>query len=150
MNNYLKMAEKAYYWSVGGLLMATGILKLISLLMQSAYLSSSDPLFFVFSRRAMMGAVAIFEIFIAACLWLSADAMRRWMLVCWITMVFIAYRIGLWLIDYHGPCYCLGGAMDWLLGDFRIQNRITTWILWYFAGGGLLLGVSMVCKIRKI
>lgn len=100
------------------LFMVTAIAK-ISALRNGAF-GEADPLFFFLARRDVLILAAAVEMAVATFLfWPNQGIQRKLTAVCWVSSLFLAYRLGLWSIDFKGDCGCLGGGNiigDWVSG----------------------------------
>jgi hypothetical protein len=67
-----------------------------------------------------MLAVGLAEVVIAViCLYPGVNQRLKLGLVAWLATNFLAYRIGLWAVDWHHPCRCMGS----LAGALRISDQ---------------------------
>lgn len=86
---------------------ATGLAKLLAASGSSHALDILDPLIGI-PFRQLMALVGVVELLIA---FLCLFTERRWLsvvAVCWMATSFLVYRVGLWLLGWHGPCGCMG------------------------------------------
>jgi membrane protein implicated in regulation of membrane protease activity len=66
------------------------------------------------SVRQISVLAALLEILVAVVLIQQRHRKHHpWMLV-WLASLFLAYRLGLYLVGYQGSCRCLGNPMSWL------------------------------------
>ena len=56
-------------------------------------------------------------------------------LVAWVATNFVAYRLGLWLVDWHRPCVCLGSVTDALRISPQAADNIIKVVLAYLLIG---------------
>ncbi len=61
-------------------------------------------------------------------------------LVAWMSTNFVVYRLGLWWMDWHRPCSCLGNLTDALHISPQLADNIMKWLLFFLLIGsyGLL------------
>ncbi len=78
-----------------------------------------------------MFLAAILELAGATTLFFWCGESTKLYLIAWLSSVLAAYRFGLWLIDFRGPCACLGSTIDWLQLNPRIADAIAKILLWY-------------------
>jgi hypothetical protein len=110
-------SSKAGMWarwfvvSCGAILFVTGVAKILSAFGKSQILEQHDP-FFKISFRQLMVFVGSLELLVSAlCFWIRKPTTCL-LLIAWLSSNFLAYRIGLWWINYQKPCSCLGNLMD--------------------------------------
>jgi hypothetical protein len=87
-----------------------------------------------------MLVVGLAEIVIAlVCFFSKRQTLALW-LVAWMSTNFLVYRIGLWWMDWHRPCSCLGSLTDALHLSPQVADNIMKVILAYLLAGsyGLL------------
>ena len=108
--------------SAGGILLVTGLAKVISAIGHARVLDAPDPLFGIPLRLVLL-LVGQAELFIAFfCLFTK---LRNFSLlaVAWVSSNFLVYRLGLWFIDWHQPCGCLGNLTDLLHISPRLADN---------------------------
>ena len=124
-----------------GVIMAvTGIAKVWSGLGNSKFLAVIDPIFGIKFGQLML-VVGAAEIVIAAICFFSKRQTLALGLVGWISTSFVIYRLGLWWIDWHRPCSCLGNLTDALHISPQTADNIMKVLLAYLLIGsyGLLI-----------
>ena len=126
--------------SAGLILLVTGLAKVLSTLGVNRMLDVADPVFGLNFRHLFM-AVGLLE-FAAAFLILLTDLRPRLklLLIAWLSTNFVLYRAGLWLMDWHRPCNCLGTLTDFLhlsptTADWMVKAALAYMV---FGGYGLL------------
>lgn len=92
------------------ILVATSFAKIVSVFGDSKYLDAGNPLFPEVSNRRAMVFVAFVELFVAWILFFSQRVQSRLCALSWLVCSFAGYRVGLFILDYSGPCTCLGNA----------------------------------------
>ena len=102
---------KWFVLSSGAVLLATGLAKTISALGKSASLQVTDPILGISFRKLLLLA-GVLELVISAICFLPAKRRLAVKLVAWISTTFLGYRFGLWLVNWHRPCHCLGDFTD--------------------------------------
>lgn len=133
--------RRRFIYISGVILVVTGFAKLFTLTGDTTLLAVRDPIFGA-EFRHLMFAVGFVELLIAGgCFFGKRDWVTVMMIVS-ISSGFLAYRVGIYLIDWQRPCGCLGNLTD-VLG---ISPPAGDWI----AGGllgFLLMGsyVSLFC-----
>ncbi len=105
--------RKSFFIAIAGYLTTTGLMKLISVLMESPILHAHDPLLEPFTVRQVLFAAAVIEFGVAYYLCSSTTSGNAPWVLLWLTSVFAFYRISLWTIGFHGHCPCLGHLFDW-------------------------------------
>jgi hypothetical protein len=110
----IRSAAKLRNWfifSAGVTLAVTGVAKVFSASSNAGILGVQDPIFGV-SFRHLMLLVGLAELVIAViCLHTNKQRLSLG-LVAWIAASILLYRIGLWAMDWKGPCGCLGSLTD--------------------------------------
>jgi hypothetical protein len=98
------------------ILICTAVMKVISAVGEVLVLSRPDPLFAVLTNRQVLVSAAAVELGTATILlrWQSVGAVFRLGVLGWLCCIFLAYRFGLWWINYQGECRCLGMIAEWV------------------------------------
>ena len=97
--------------TAGAVLAITGIAKVLSGLGNSKFLAVIDPIIGIKFGQLML-VVGVTEIVIALICFFNKRQTWALVLVAWISTSFVLYRLGLWLMDWHRPCSCLGNLTD--------------------------------------
>ncbi len=93
--------------TAGGVLAVTGVAKIWTGLGDSKFLAVVDPIIGV-KFGPLMLAVGMAEIAVGLVCCLSKRQTLALGLVAWLATNFLVYRLGLWWMDWHRPCNCLG------------------------------------------
>lgn len=118
-NIFLRRLRHAFLPTAGAILAVTGLAKAFSATGASRSLDVADPLIAIPFRHLMLLA-GLTELFIAFFCLFTERRTSSLLAVAWLGTVFVAYRLGLWLTDWHGPCPCLGN----LTGELHISQRL--------------------------
>lgn len=132
--------DKVFVLIAGGVLAVTGLAKIWTAFGDVKLLNVIDPILGIQFRDLML-AVGVAELVIAGlCLFGRASGLAT-ALVAWLAGSFFAYRVGLWWIDWHKPCGCLGNLTDALHISPETADNIIKAVLAYLLIGsyGLLL-----------
>jgi hypothetical protein len=131
---------KRFVLSSGLILAITGIAKLWSGLGDSKFLAVVDPIIGIKFGQLML-AVGLAEIVIALVCFFSKRQTLALGLVAWMSTNFVAYRLGLWFMNWHRPCSCLGNLTDALHISPQTADNIMKVLLAYMLIGsyGLLI-----------
>lgn len=129
--------EKSYLISVAVLLFLTGAAKLVSANQSVSVLAMSDPLIGFLSIRQTSIIAGVLEAIIAIYLLTSSNRFRKLEAIIWLSVLFITYHVGLYLIGFHGMCPCLGNANAWLRLSDKSINMAVKCLLAYFLVGSL-------------
>lgn len=123
----------------GIMLMLTGAAKVWSGFGNSKFLSVVDPIIGIAFGQLLL-AVGIAEIAIALFCFLSKRQTLALGLVSWLSTNFVVYRLGLWWMDWHRPCSCLGNLTDALHISPQAADNIMKTVLAFLLVGsyGLL------------
>jgi hypothetical protein len=121
----------------GSALAVTGFVKLVLVTQKLRLLDYDDPVFAVVTIRTALVAAAVLELGVSVVLF-----SRRWeraapAILAWLCAVFSAYRIGLLIVGYHGPCWCLGGPFKWLGLSAGATDRVALGILAFMCLGSV-------------
>jgi Methylamine utilisation protein MauE len=130
-----------YFGLIAGvILIITGIAKIWNGLGNTKILAVVDPIFGV-KFGPLMLAVGLVEIGIAVVCFFGKRQTLALLLVAWLSTSFVIYRLGLWWIDWHRPCNCLGNLTDALHLSPQAADNIMKVVLAYLLIGsyGLLL-----------
>jgi len=101
---------------IGMILIVVGIVKLVSAAREVPINHVPDPLLPFLTFREMGIGAGVLELAIGVLLWIRRFASLHAKAVLWWGCVLSSYRLGLFLVGYHGACPCLGNAIDWLPG----------------------------------
>ena len=134
------MQAKLYrlFLATAGIVLAiTGVAKLLSSAGHAKILHQIDPIFSI-SFSSLFILVGLLEIIVAiVCFW-SKNISSRASLVFCLASAFVAYRVGLKMINYPRPCSCLGSLTDALGIDAETSSRIMLVVLGYLLIGSIL------------
>jgi hypothetical protein len=127
---------KYFLWTAGGLLLMTGIAKVVSSFGAGQILKIKDPLTDL-GFGTLMFTVGVVELAVAGmCLWRSSSQRRlATRLVAWLATIFFAYRFGLHLIGWRRPCPCLGNLTDAIHISPPLADNIMRGVLFYLFVG---------------
>ena len=129
-----KPFSKAFVVGAGVILAITGIAKVWSGMGNAKFLSVADPITGV-QFRLLLVVVGVVELVIAlVCFFSKGHKLPLW-LAAWLATNFVLYRFGLWWMDWHRPCSCLGNLTDALRISPQLADNIMKLALAY-----LLLG----------
>jgi len=125
--------------SAGAIMAITGIAKVWSGLGDSKFLTVVDPIVGIKFGHLML-AVGVAEVAIALVCFFSKSQTLALGLVAWMSTNFVVYRLGLWWMDWHRPCNCLGNLTDALHISPQAADNIMKVLLAYLLIGsyGLL------------
>ncbi len=117
------------------ILLITGAAKVWSGLGSSKALAVADPILGISFGKLMVG-VGLVEIAVAAhCLFRPRRIFTNASLIAWLSTSFLVYRLGLWGMDWHKPCGCLGGLADALhLRPETADTLIKGLLAWLLVG----------------
>ncbi|MGB8168801.1 MAG: hypothetical protein WCF18_14990 [Chthoniobacteraceae bacterium] len=98
--------------SAGAVCAVTGSAKVLSGMGHAGILTSIDPVF-GWQIGHLMLAAGIVELAVAGvCLLCGKQPMFVGIFISWLATILLTYRLGLWLMDWHRPCHCLGNITD--------------------------------------
>lgn len=116
------------------LYLSIGLLKLHGLAFPAdtmgVYLGLSNPIVFFLTNRVILAAAALVEVIVGlAGLNLKLPLNLRAGFLFWLCIVAFAYKIGLAIVDYKGPCGCLLGLNRFLPLSVGTQKSLADIIL---------------------
>lgn len=130
--------ESVFTKSAGVLLAVTGVAKAFSAIGPARALDAPDPLFGLPFRQVFL-VVGLAELFIAFLCLFAGQRRLGLPAVAWISTSFLVYRFGLWLIDWHHPCACMGSLAGMLHLSDRAADNIMRGVLVYLLIGSYAL-----------
>ena len=122
--------------SAGGILLVTGVAKVVSASGNARILDSADPIFAI-SFRHLLLSVGILELAVCAICLLSGRTKLASFLVAWLAANFVLYRAGLWFVGWNRPCNCLGNLTDALHLSPRMAETTAQTLCVYLLAGSL-------------
>lgn len=117
--------ESAFCYIVGSVMLASGLIKILSLFGTGRSLSIPDPVLLAptsWILRALGPAETVFAVY----LFRGRSTSNKLVLIAGIAGLFGVYRIGLWVLAPHEPCKCLSTVLDWLPNLEPIANPLLT------------------------
>lgn len=135
----------------GAILAITGLAKIWSGLGNSKFLVLADPIIGIKFGELML-LVGVAEIAIALICLLNKRQTLALGLMAWMSTNFVVYRLGLWWMDWHRPCSCLGNLTDALHIRPETADNIMKVLLAYLLIGsyGLLIWQWRKSKARIV
>ncbi len=124
--------------SAGALLLLTALAKMISAFGGAQVLSVRDPILKLPFREVFM-LVGSLELVVASICFFGRRLDFQIKTVAWLATLFVMYRIGLFMVDYHMPCTCLGSMTDMLHIPFKSSALAIEIILAYLLVGSYAL-----------
>lgn len=106
--------KRSLWAGVGVLLILTIVGKLSLLLGEHGLLGVKDPLLPFLTMRQMLFVAVVAEVLVMAALCAGKTEMNTELAVAWLATVFLAYRTGLLVMGYKGPCACMGNLASGL------------------------------------
>lgn len=133
-----KGLESRFLQSAAALLLLTALAKGVSAFGSGRILANPDPIFWWFSNRDLLLAVAAVETLVAGLLLSKLPAAAKRGALLWLCGNFLLYRAGLWVTGAPVACKCLGDMAERLgLSDAQASGFMLG-ILGYLTGGSLL------------
>ncbi len=132
--------SKLFARTAGWVLGITGTAKVWSAFGSVKFLAVADPIIGIQFRHLIFG-VGVAEILIALICFFSKRQTYALGLVAWMSTNFVVYRLGLWWMNWHRPCSCLGNLTDALHISPQVADNIMKVLLAYLLIGsyGLLI-----------
>ena len=106
-NKIISKLGKSFVFTCGIILCLTALAKIFSAQGDQLLLQQPDPLLGISFRYAYF-ATSSLELFVCICCFFKTEKLLSAVLVAWLSTMFLAYRVGLWLINWHRRCHCLG------------------------------------------
>lgn len=129
-----------FIFSVAVILFVTGIAKVYSATGSAEALSKLDPILSISNRQVFYSA-GIAELLISAFLLMKAGEREiKLLIIAWLALIYLTYRIfSLWL-GVPGLCDCLGNLNDRLfISPLVISRFIFASLIWMIIGSSFLL-----------
>jgi hypothetical protein len=144
------MISRIYLKSVVLLLVLTACSKLVMALGSAPVLREPGPAIFDFvSNRSLLLLASALELAVAYLYLKGKSATVVLASVAGLASVFVAYRICLWLYDFHGYCDCLGSLTDTLNLNQQQAIMVSEGILAYLLVGSYALLIMRAFKLRQ-
>ena len=140
---------RLFIWSAGALFFITGMAKLVSAIGSADVLRMRDPILAIPFRYLFVLAGGL-ELAIAFFCVFGRRMELQVGSIAWLATVFLVYRLGLWLIDYHKGCSCLGNLMEVLHISQEMAGQIMRGVLVYLLVGSYVLLVWLLWHRRNI
>lgn len=144
------MKQKLTCWFVRStipLLLCTAIAKLISSTGSAQILQFPDPILMLPFQWVFWIVGGIELLVVSICIFAKQPAFKLASLA-WLATMFLAYRFGLWWIDWHRPCKCLGNLTDALHISPQIAGTAMKCILVYLLIGSYV-GLFFTWKEKR-
>ncbi len=135
-----KLLDRVLVRTLGGVLLALGNLKLVGLMERDGFLVLPNPIFAPLTNAVVVGLAGVAEIVVGVlALGVRKPVAGGWLLL-WLGTSVLAYRAGLALVGYKGPCGCLVGlnrvvplptAVQQELADYVVLAMLaaSTWVI---------------------
>jgi len=125
---------KWFIWSAGAIFVITGVAKMLSASGHAKVLNTFDPIFGI-KYRVLLPLTGIVELAIAnLCLLVKSRKLISMLVALLATNLFI-YRLGLWWMDWRGPCSCFGNLTDALHISAATGGAVIQAVLGYLLVG---------------
>jgi hypothetical protein len=129
--------ESLFLYSASLILVTTALLKAVTLVQHSASLDTPDPLCPFLSTRIMLNFAALLELLVAGIVLSLRASVASFRWVAWLCSLMLAYRLGLLVTGYQGPCWCLGSPFRWLGLSWSTLDRVALGLLGYMSLGSV-------------
>jgi hypothetical protein len=139
---------KRFVFSFGVILCVAAAAKLWSALGNARILGQLDPILGIQFRHLML-IVGLLEVSVGCACFLSRKMRLSTFFVAWLSTLFLGYRLGIWWLDWHSPCPCLGNLTDALHLSPEISNDLAKILLAYLLIGSYSLMVFWRCGDGK-
>jgi hypothetical protein len=130
--------ESRFQKSAAVLLLLTALAKGVSAFGSGRILANHDAIFWWFSNRDLLLAVAAVETLVAGLLLSKWPVSVKRGGLLWLCANFLLYRAGLWLTGAPAACKCLGDMAERLGVSDAQASGVMLGILGYLTGGSLL------------
>lgn len=102
---------RLFYYSSGALFFFTSLAKIVAALGTAKILLMTDPLTGLAFRNLLL-LTAVIELMVAILCVVKINHFYKTLSIAWLASIFLLYRVGLWWINWHRPCHCLGDITD--------------------------------------
>jgi len=131
------------------LLITTVVLKLFLVLSERASLGLENPFFRFLSNRQVFFFAIVAESMVSYVLISRTHSLlMKCLTVMWLSLVFFAYRVFLWISGASAACSCLGVLPGWIGLPTRLNNEASLAILGFMFFGSLF-GVMVLFVMRR-
>ncbi len=144
-----KNLSRTFISSLFVILLITGLLKIISSFGDSILLMINDPIIPIKNRYIFL-SVGTLEIIISLVCLLSRNILLQASLILWLSLNFVFYRIGLYMVGYHKPCKCLGNIVNVLNLNDEAADLWMKFIIVYMLLGSILILRNYRAKVKTI
>jgi hypothetical protein len=134
--DWARRAAKLFVLSAGGILLITGVAKIVSASGNSRILDTSDPIFAI-SFRHLLLFVGLIELAASAICLLRGETKLALFLVAWLASNFLLYHAGLGFLGWKPPCGCLGHLGDAIHLSPRIAEITAEMLSVYLLAGSV-------------
>jgi hypothetical protein len=124
-----KRIQDGYIYSTAVILFVTAAIKFFSAAGNAPVLNWLDPLL-PFSNRQVFIFGGTVELGISVFLCLGSERISKTMLIGWLAVIYLIYRLGLWWAGAPSLCHCLGNLSD----RFPISPLALDRIVWAVLG----------------
>ena len=108
-----RLVERAYLLVVASALGGVGVLKLLSLPAAAKAFTTPDPFLpFSLGLTVLLGGLLEIAVAVAVLFWSRQSGIVSHLLILWNALIFIFYRVGVWLYAPGQSCPCLGVPTD--------------------------------------
>ncbi len=142
-NEYAGRFNRLFTWSAIGILIVTGIAKLVSAFGSVELLKSVDPILGL-SNRTLLLLVGTGELIVAALIARLRGPRVKLGLLAWLSLQFVVYHAAMQRVDGFHTCPCLGYIYNWTGITNEAVNTITQALAWY-----LLIGAAYFWRQSK-
>ena len=120
----------------GFALVLAGMAKLATSTGSAKILQETDPIFGT-PNRLVLVLIGMLEISIGGYCIIGKDRLLQSRLLLWIGCMFTIYRVGLWWINYHKPCTCLGAITESIGLTETQADSIMKFVLGFVVSAGV-------------
>lgn len=127
----------------GAFLLLLGNLKLVGLMERDAFLALPHAIFAPLTNVTVVGLAGVTEIAVGVLVLVCRKPVAGAWLLLWLCTGMLAYKVGLALVGYNGPCGCLVGLNRLIPLPTAVQQEVADYL------GLGILGVSLwviVCR----
>lgn len=142
----MKKIQRWFFIISAIVLIVTGSAKLLSALSASEIWSVREPLLGI-TFRSLFYSVGALEIAVGGACLAAQNPIFKAVLIGWLSLSFILYRLALVFLDFHKPCPCLGSFTSMLnLDQGKVDIALKGVIGAMFVGSLCVIGG--VCRGR--
>jgi hypothetical protein len=140
--------QSLFIYSVGFILLLTGLAKIFSAFGNQEILNMIDPVF-GFSFRKLVLFAALLELATSVSCFLSSNKSLCIGLIAWLGTALLLYRVGLLASGWQRPCPCVGNITDAIhLSASRADLLSKAFLIYFLIGSYSFLLIKISTRLK--